>query len=86
MQQQYLEINQGTEKSKIRVNLNYDMLASSNYIRGVYNGSQADPPITKSCTKIAQIYEEFFLDQNLKYQFTPFNGRSDYGPFLEVCK
>lgn len=67
------------------VNLNYDMLGSSNFFRGVYNGSQAEPPITKSCTTIAQIYESFWVDNNLKYTLTEFNGRSDYGPFLEVC-
>merc|ERR1712137_906537 len=42
------------EKSKIQVNLNYDVLASPNFFRGIYNGSEAQEPLVASCEKITQ--------------------------------
>eukprot|EP00339_Tiarina_fusa_P000094 CAMPEP_0117001496 /NCGR_PEP_ID=MMETSP0472-20121206/3479_1 /TAXON_ID=693140 ORGANISM="Tiarina fusus, Strain LIS" /NCGR_SAMPLE_ID=MMETSP0472 /ASSEMBLY_ACC=CAM_ASM_000603 /LENGTH=373 /DNA_ID=CAMNT_0004701529 /DNA_START=360 /DNA_END=1478 /DNA_ORIENTATION=+ len=80
----YVENLSVAEKNQILVNLNYDMLASPNFFRGVYNGSQAEPPITQSCSKVTQIYASFWLDQSLNFTLTEFNGRSDYGPFLEA--
>jgi hypothetical protein len=36
-----------------------------------------------ACGNIQQVFEEYFKSKNLKYDFTAFDGRSDYGPFIE---
>jgi len=72
------------ERAQILVNLNYDMLASPNFMRGVYNGYEAQPPITTSSSRVASLYEQYFNARGLTYTLTEFNGRSDYGPFLEA--
>jgi len=33
---------------------------------------------------IQRLFETHFEERGLTYQTTPFNGRSDYGPFIEV--
>jgi len=64
------------------LNINYDMLASPNFFRGVLNGYQADDPIAVSCTRLTQVFEDYYNITNLPYLLTEFNGRSDYGSFL----
>lgn len=71
--------------SKIALNLNFDMLGSPNFFRGVYHGgaTTVDPRIRTSSGNIQKIFEDHFKAQNLAFDFTPFDGRSDYGPFIE---
>src|SRR3990167_3114409 len=73
-----------TDKQKIALNLNFDMLGSPNYIRGILNGTQAPQEIQPAATVISNLFETYYISQNLTYVFIPFNGRSDYGPFLEA--
>ena len=71
-----------SERQKIKLNLNFDMVASPNFQRGVYNGSSdAKSPVSG---EIQNIFNEFFVLNNLTFVPVPFNGRSDYGPFLDV--
>jgi Zn-dependent M28 family amino/carboxypeptidase len=70
------------EKSEIALNLNFDMMGSPNYFRGVYNGSGAAQDIVKGCVFLQTIFEEWFAVEGLFYDLTPFTGRSDYGPFI----
>jgi len=70
------------EKSKIVLNLNFDMLGSPNFYRAIYNGTQAAPVINAASSKIQLIFETYFDLQNIPHQTTSFDGRSDYGPFL----
>jgi hypothetical protein len=39
---------------------------------------------TQGSTKIQQLFEVHFAERGLTTQTTPFNGRSDYGPFIAV--
>lgn len=55
------------------------MIASPNYIRGVYDGKKKD----EKCHQIQKIFESFYNKQELKFDLSEFDGRSDYGPFLE---
>ena len=73
------------EKKKIAFNLNFDMLGSPNYFRGVYHGGAAtvDPEIRTASGNIQIVLEDFFKSKNLGYDLTAFDGRSDYGPFIE---
>lgn len=70
----------------IALNVNYDMLGSPNFFRGIYNGSEAADNIRPGCVAIMKLYQDFFNDHSLSWELSPFTGRSDYGPFLEVSK
>jgi len=73
------------ERDKIALNLNFDMVASPNYVRFVYDGDnstgagQAGPP---GSAAIETMFHDYFTSQGLATAETPFNGRSDYGPFI----
>jgi len=45
----------------------------------VVNGAQQGPP---GSAQIEELFEEYFASQGLPSRPTPFNGRSDYGPFI----
>eukprot|EP01094_Clydonella_sp_ATCC50884_P013235 TRINITY_DN2350_c0_g1_i1.p1 TRINITY_DN2350_c0_g1~~TRINITY_DN2350_c0_g1_i1.p1 ORF type:complete len:532 (-),score=154.54 TRINITY_DN2350_c0_g1_i1:187-1557(-) len=75
-------VNSGDIKN-IALNLNFDMLGSPNYFRGIYNGSGAEEPIRKESEALTAMFAQYFDDQGLVYNLTEFNGRSDYGPFIE---
>ena len=73
-----------TELENIALNVNYDMLGSPNFFRGIYNGTEAAEAIKPQCETIMNLYIEFFISNNITWSLTAFTGRSDYGPFLEV--
>ena len=77
------------QKDAIALNLNFDMVGSPNFVRFVYDGDnsafpagiggvQAGPPGSGT---IEQTFADYFTSQGLASEPTPFNGRSDYGPF-----
>jgi len=72
------------EFNKIILNLNFDMIASPNFIYAIYNGRGAAAPIREKCTIIQQTFEQHLAARGHSQVPTPFNGRSDYGPFIEV--
>lgn len=73
------------QRNQIALNLNFDMVGSPNFFRGVYDGMNAEnETIRKPSGKIQQLFNAYFDSKNLGYEPTPFNGRSDYGPFIEV--
>ena len=71
------------ELERIALYLNFDMVASPNFGRFVYDGDGPDeaPPGSGA---IEQVFNEYFDSQSLAYLPTPFDGRSDYGPFIAV--
>jgi Zn-dependent M28 family amino/carboxypeptidase len=75
-----------TQLGKIFANLNFDMLGSPNYVRFVYDGDGsslgvAGPP---GSAQIEKVFNDYFAGQGLPTDPTDFNGRSDYGPFIEA--
>jgi hypothetical protein len=62
------------------------MLGSPNYIFGVYDGRTANNNTPSQAlpgsNKITALYKDWFVRQNLPWDYTDFSGRSDYGPFL----
>jgi Zn-dependent M28 family amino/carboxypeptidase len=71
-------------------NLNFDMIASPNYVRFIYDGDNSafepdgvnvfeGPP---GSGEIEGIFERYFGGQGQASDPTPFSGRSDYGPFI----
>jgi len=67
----------------IILNLNFDMVGSPNFFYGIYNGSMAAPEIRQRSILIQNQFEASLIRQGKVFDLTPFNGRSDYGPFIE---
>jgi Zn-dependent M28 family amino/carboxypeptidase len=67
-------------------NLNFDMIGSPNYVRFVYDGdgSSGGPAGPPGSAQIEQLFNSYFAGQNLATDPTDFDGRSDYGPFIEA--
>src|SRR5688572_186377 len=73
------------ERDKIELMLNFDMIGSPNFVRFVYDGNNsagggAVGPAGSGA--IEQLFLDYFASQGLANAPTPFNGRSDYGPFI----
>jgi Zn-dependent M28 family amino/carboxypeptidase len=68
------------ELKDIAVMLNFDMVASPNYVRFVYDGSEGGPT---GSGNVEDVFLDYFASVGLPVEPTPFDGRSDYGPFIE---
>ncbi|MDA0172190.1 M20/M25/M40 family metallo-hydrolase [Solirubrobacter taibaiensis] len=83
----YAETLSQKEADKVDVMLDYDMLASANYIRGVYDGDGDDTedgdPATESpdSGKVEQVFDDWFRAQGQPVVKGGFDGRSDYVGF-----
>lgn len=71
---------------KIAVNLNFDMIGSPNYGRFVYDGDGSDTGTAgpNGSANIEKVFNSYFKKQGLAVKATAFDGRSDYGPFIDV--
>jgi aminopeptidase Y len=83
---QYVAGLTATQRDRIRLYLNFDMIASPNYAIKVYDGDDSDgvgatagPP---GSAQIEQQLNRFFDSRNSGHVGTDFDGRSDYGPFI----
>lgn len=74
------------ELMKIRLYLNFDMIASPNFIYGLYDGDGSAFNITgpPGSAEAEHFFADWFAEQGLATTETDFDGRSDYGPFLEA--
>lgn len=74
------------ELSKIYANLNFDMLGSPNYVRFVYDGdgSAGGDAGPAGSDAIEGIFTDYFDAKGLASEPTDFDGRSDYGPFIDA--
>ncbi len=70
----------------IAVNLNFDMVGSPNFVRFVYdgNGSATETAGPNGSKVIEDVFLDYFAAQGLQTDPTAFDGRSDYGPFIDV--
>jgi Zn-dependent M28 family amino/carboxypeptidase len=68
------------------LNLNFDMIGSTNYVRFVYDGNGSDTGIKgpSGSGQIESVFVNYFDRQGLPTEPTEFSGRSDYGPFIAV--
>ncbi|CAF0863765.1 unnamed protein product [Rotaria sordida] len=89
VQQTYTATTPGERRTDYLINLNFDMAGSPNFIFGIYDAntaSNATPPqAIPGSKKVTELYRDWFIGQNLPWDYRAFNGRSDYGPFLEAC-
>lgn len=68
----------------IALNLNFDMVASPNYVRFVYDGDGSAFGLKgpAGSAKIEQVFNDYFASQGLASAPTEFSGRSDYQAFI----
>jgi len=71
------------QRSKIALNLNYDMLGSPNFGIFTFRGTTAPIPIQRNSELIQKQFEEYFTQNGIKYELIPFDYTSDYGSFLK---
>ncbi|PYH92421.1 Zn-dependent exopeptidase [Aspergillus ellipticus CBS 707.79] len=76
----YVSVLTAAENKKIRLFMDYDMLASPNFAYQVYNATNALNPVGSE--ELRDLYVEFYEAHDLNYTFIPFDGRSDYDAFI----
>ncbi|KAH6988117.1 hypothetical protein BKA56DRAFT_630062 [Ilyonectria sp. MPI-CAGE-AT-0026] len=74
-----------TELAKIRAYLNFDMIASPNYIYGIYDGDGSAFNLTGPAGSdvIEADFEKFYKKKGVPFVPSEFSGRSDYAAFIE---
>jgi Zn-dependent M28 family amino/carboxypeptidase len=72
--------------ANIAAMLDYDMLASGNYARFIYDGNGDEQGFAgpKGSGIIEQVFKDFWDSEGLAYETIPFDGRSDYDAFTDV--
>jgi Zn-dependent M28 family amino/carboxypeptidase len=77
------------EADRIALYLNFDMVASPNYMFGIYDGDNSGGTaapgfIPPGSAQIEDVFERFYAERGEPSQDSEFSGRSDYGPFIAV--
>jgi Zn-dependent M28 family amino/carboxypeptidase len=87
----YVAALPAAERAKIAANLNFDMLASPNHGKFVYDGnfSHTPPPATApnvnpGAAYIESVFLKYFGSVGISPDPTAFDGRSDYKPFQDI--
>ncbi|EST06929.1 Protease-associated domain, PA [Kalmanozyma brasiliensis GHG001] len=83
----YVEQLSQAQKDQIRLYLNFDMIASPNYVFSVHDGdgSTFNDPGPAGSAEAEKMFVDYFRDVAKKPLVEgPFDGRSDYGPFLDA--
>ncbi|MEU8151217.1 M28 family metallopeptidase [Nonomuraea sp. NPDC048901] len=85
---QYVGSLSQAQRDRIRVYLNFDMVATPNYAYKLYDGDNSDnvgsPAGPPGSAEIEQQLAAFYGSRGLPTVGTDFDGRSDYGPFIAV--
>ncbi|KAF2464451.1 Zn-dependent exopeptidase [Lindgomyces ingoldianus] len=68
------------ENQKIRLFMDYDMMASPNFAYQVYNATNEANPAGSE--ELRNLYVKWYEERGLNYTFIPFDGRSDYDGFI----
>ncbi|KAI5465344.1 hypothetical protein BGZ63DRAFT_373336 [Mariannaea sp. PMI_226] len=76
----YVEVLPEDENQKIRLFMDYDMMASPNFAYQIYNATNAENPAGSE--ELRDLYVNWYEEQGLNYTFIPFDGRSDYDGFI----
>ncbi|MFG3419095.1 M28 family peptidase [Micromonospora sp. NPDC048063] len=86
--QYYVNNLPSTERTKIKQYLNFDMVGSPNAGYFVYDGDNSDGvgsgPGPAGSAQIEQTIQAYFTSIGVPTRGTDFDGRSDYGPFINV--
>jgi Zn-dependent M28 family amino/carboxypeptidase len=77
-----------TERDRIALYMNYDMVASPNYVQMVYDSDEstweAPVAIPGGSTAIEDLYESYYTKVGVPYDDAEYSGRSDYQAFIEA--
>jgi Zn-dependent M28 family amino/carboxypeptidase len=75
--------------ANIALYMNYDMVASPNFVQTVYDADESTftaadfgVVVPEGSTAIEDVYESFYTLQGVPYDDTEFSGRSDYQAFI----
>ncbi|RDL31887.1 Peptide hydrolase [Venustampulla echinocandica] len=68
------------ENLKIRLFMDYDMLASPNFAYQVYNATNAVNPVGSE--ELRDLYTDYYTAHGQNFTYIEFNGRSDYDAFI----
>ncbi|KAK3680419.1 hypothetical protein B0T22DRAFT_485972, partial [Podospora appendiculata] len=73
-----------TEMAKMRAYLNFDMIASPNYVYGIYDGDGSAFGLIgpAGSDAIEKRFENFFTGKGVGFVPSAFSGRSDYAAFI----
>lgn len=77
----YVETLPAEENLKIRMFMDYDMMAGPNFAYQIYNATNAANPVGSE--ELRDLYVDFYESHGLGYTFIPFDGRSDYDAFIK---
>ncbi|KAL8716796.1 MAG: hypothetical protein Q9225_005901 [Loekoesia sp. 1 TL-2023] len=83
----YVDSLSAAEKAKIRLDLNFDMIASPNYKYGIYDGDGSAFNVTGApgSAEAEKLFQDYFTNEaGLKWVPDQFDGRSDYAPFADA--
>ena len=82
----YVSLLSKKQIKRIALNLNFDMIGSPNFGRFVYDGDGSDTGTAgpNGSANIESVFNRYFAKQKLTVKATAFDGRSDYGPFIDV--
>jgi Zn-dependent M28 family amino/carboxypeptidase len=84
----YVDDLSQSERDRIAMYLNYDMIGSPNYIFMVYDADQstfeAPVEIPDGSVAIEDLYESYYTKIGEPYDDSAFDGRSDYQAFIEA--
>lgn len=82
-----LVANNPAELDKIATYLNFDMVASPNYIIGVYDADESTYPapveVPEGSIQTEAVFTDYFDSIDQAWVDTEFSGRSDYQAFIE---
>lgn len=83
--QYYVDTLSDANRAKLYANLNFDMLGSPNFARLVYDGdgSAFGAAGPAGSAQIEKVFTDYFDASGLETDPTAFDGRSDYGPFIQ---
>ncbi|HEX2418186.1 MAG TPA: M28 family peptidase [Micromonosporaceae bacterium] len=84
--QHYVDSLSKTQQKDIALYLNFDMVASPNYVRFVYDGDGSAFGLKgpTGSARIEHVFTDYFGSQGLASAPTEFSGRSDYQGFINV--
>jgi Zn-dependent M28 family amino/carboxypeptidase len=86
----YVAALSAEDLGRIAAYLNFDMLASPNHGKFIYDGDFSDstppataPDVNEGAARIEQEFVNYFNSQGVPTEPTAFDGRSDYKPFQD---
>ncbi|KAI0164666.1 aminopeptidase Y [Xylariaceae sp. FL1272] len=74
------------ENARIRLYNNFDMVASPNYVLGIYDGDGSAFNLSgpTGSAEAERLFEDYFTAEGLPFTASEFSGRSDYAGFIDA--